>query len=247
MANPPPKPRAARLLHNATMQHIKDLILREGLRPGDPLPTESELCDMLEVSRSSVREAIRTLSALDIVEVRHGTGTFVGQMSLQPMIDSIVFRGAISQQGSSLQILKEIVDVRHRLDVSIGPSLVELMRGKLHPELDELVEDMTEKADRGEIFVNEDRAFHVRLVEPLASTLLMQLVEAFWKIHTVTAPMLGVPTPEDIAVTARSHGDMLRSAQEGDLAGYLAAVASHYAPLKRNIERFEAEQEARTE
>ena len=49
---------------------IKNFILAKGLHPGDALPTESQLCTDLGVSRSSVREAVRTLVALDIVEVR---------------------------------------------------------------------------------------------------------------------------------------------------------------------------------
>lgn len=74
---------------------IKDYILQSHLHPGDPLPTESQLCTDLGMSRSSVREAVRTLVALDIVEVRHGHGMFVGQISMRPMVESLVFRGLL--------------------------------------------------------------------------------------------------------------------------------------------------------
>ncbi|MBB1585870.1 MAG: FadR family transcriptional regulator [Propionibacterium sp.] len=61
-----------------TVERIKQFITTSGLQAGDCLPSESDLCDSLGVSRSSVREAVRTLSTLDIVEVQHGRGTFVG-------------------------------------------------------------------------------------------------------------------------------------------------------------------------
>ena len=51
------------------VQRVEDVIVRNGLRPGDPLPTEVDLCEAVGASRSSVREAIRTLCALDLVEV----------------------------------------------------------------------------------------------------------------------------------------------------------------------------------
>ena len=73
-----------------TINAIKDYILQTHLKPGDPLPTEAQLCADLGVSRSSVREAVRTLVALDIVQVRHGHGMFVGQVSMRPMIESLV-------------------------------------------------------------------------------------------------------------------------------------------------------------
>ena len=76
----------------STTDAIKQHIIDSGLGPGDLMPTETELCEALGVSRSSVREAIRTLGSLDIVEVRHGHGTFVGRMSLDPLVNGMVFR-----------------------------------------------------------------------------------------------------------------------------------------------------------
>ena len=72
------------------MDAIKSYILRHGLHPGDRLPTESALCADLGVSRSSVREALRRLQALDIVTVRQGSGSYVGEMSMQPLVETLV-------------------------------------------------------------------------------------------------------------------------------------------------------------
>lgn len=71
---------AATLAANGITEYIK----RNQLRPGDPLPTEANLCEALNLSRSSVREAVRTLSSLDIVEVRHGHGTLWARYPFPP-------------------------------------------------------------------------------------------------------------------------------------------------------------------
>ena len=115
--------RASRMRRSTTADQIKQLIIARGLTPGDPLPTEAELCEELDVSRSSVREAIRTLSTLDIVDVRHGHGTYVGPMSLDPMVEALVFRGVLSPEGS-LQSLREVVEVRLALDLSMAERVV---------------------------------------------------------------------------------------------------------------------------
>ena len=99
------------------VQRVEDVIVRGRLRPGDPLPTEVDLCEAVGASRSSVREAIRTLCALDLVEVRHGHGTYVGRMSMDPLVESVSFRGRLDRaEGSGLR--REVVEVRERLDQS---------------------------------------------------------------------------------------------------------------------------------
>ena len=103
---------------------IKDLIRARGLEPGDLMPTEAELVVELGVSRSSIREAVRTLTALDILEVRHGTGTFVGQLSLKPLVEGMIFRGVLLP-GEGFQSLREIIEVRTALDQALAPRIVE--------------------------------------------------------------------------------------------------------------------------
>ena len=213
---------------------IKQLILTRGLGPGDPLPTESELCETLDVSRSSVREAIRTLSTLDIVDVRHGHGTFVGAMSLDPMVEALVFRGALSP-GGSLNALREVVEVRLALDLAMADRVVEGTANGDVSDLSALVDEMVDKAGRGESFLDADRAFHTKLFGVTSNRLAEQLVGAFWDVHTAVLPQLGIAPPADIQLTAKAHGDMLESALRGDVEGYRQAVIEHYQPLQRSL------------
>ena len=104
------------------VDRIQELILEEGLAPGDPMPTEAALCERLGISRSSVREAMRTLASLDIVEVRHGHGTFVGALSLSPLVDGLLFRTRLDD-GNDLRALREVVELRIALDLAVAEQL----------------------------------------------------------------------------------------------------------------------------
>ena len=65
-------------LYEVLQQKIKNYIIQNSLKPGDRLPSETELAQQLGVSRNSVREAVKALEMLDIVETRSGAGLFVG-------------------------------------------------------------------------------------------------------------------------------------------------------------------------
>lgn len=225
----------SRMLRSTIAEEIKGLILRSGLKPGDPIPTEAELCQVLGVSRSSVREAVRTLATLDIVEVRHGHGTVVGQMSLAPLVETLVFRGVLSP-GADLDALREVVDLRCAFDLALADRVVDAHQGRSNPKLQMLVDKMMDNAARGEPFLAEDRQFHSELLAPVGNQLAGQLVAAFWDIHSAVLPKLDLALPADIQITAKAHGDLLTAAQSGDRDGYRRAVVAHYAPLMRMLD-----------
>ena len=219
-----------------TIQAVKELILNRGLRPGDPLPTEAELVELLEVSRSNLREAIRTLVTLDILEVRHGTGTFVGQLSLRPLVEGLAFKG-IMLPGDDFETLREVVEVRIALDLALAPGMVERLTGKDATDLRALCDEMDAASLRNEGFANADRAFHLGLAERFGNELYGQLVAAFWDIHMSVAPTLGLSGQREIDETAAAHERLLDAALAGDLEGYLDAVRAHYEPISRVLTR----------
>ena len=217
-----------------TIQAMKELITARGLRPGDPMPTEAELSELLEVSRGNLREAIRTLVTLDILEVRHGTGTFVGQLSLRPLVEGLTFRSVLLP-GDDFEILRQVVEVRVALDLALARGVVEQLAGRSEPELSSLCDEMSSAAERNEGFAAADRAFHLSLAGRLGNELYAQLVAAFWDVHTIVAPRLGVPSSRDASDTALAHRVLLDAALSGNLEAYRAAVTEHYRPLLKSL------------
>ncbi len=219
----------------ATMNAIKAHILQHRLQPGDPLPTEAALVAELGVSRSSVREALRTLEALDIVEIRHGSGSFVSHMSLEPMVQTLALRASLAEKVDST-FLKEIVEQRRWLDLGAAKDVVTAMEGRQSEELHACVDEMEELAQAGERFLDQDIRFHNALLAPLENQLISQTYGAFWLVHMSMLTDLGDAAKDDLNETAKAHRQMLEAAEAGDLERYISAIDRHYLPLLRLLE-----------
>ena len=86
---------------------LTDAMIRKELRPGDKIPTENELSESLGVARNSVREAIKILVFLGVLEIRRPEGTFVCDGFSESMINPMIY-GIILNQGDSWDSLMEL-------------------------------------------------------------------------------------------------------------------------------------------
>ena len=229
------QPSKRRTAGNATVDAIKDYILEHRLHPGDPLPTEEVLQEILGVSRSSVREALRTLQSLDIVSIQHGRGMSVGGLSFSPMIEAVLFRARLNAKDD-LSTLREVVEVRMALDLSLTDELISAYRGSSQPKLRQHVENMRECVAAGEGFAPCDEAFHSDLLAVTSNHMMQQLGMAFWRIHTAAVPAAGLPQARDISDTVNAHDAIIDALVAGDPAAYREAVVEHYRPLRRLLE-----------
>ncbi|MGW7378516.1 FadR/GntR family transcriptional regulator [Streptomyces sp. NPDC054794] len=214
-------------------ERIKKLIVDRRLPSGAPLPTEPELMGFLGASRNSVREALKALQAMGIVEIRHGFGTYVGPMSLAPMVEGLAFRtvaGHYRGEDSLLQLLE--------LREAVESGLVSRLAGRLPAadliELEALVVRMEQEAARGAGLAETDRAFHATLYRGLDNVLLSEVLEAFWDaFHRVQRDLVDVP--QDPRVTCRQHREILDAVRSGDSIRAEEAIRDHFGNIRARL------------
>jgi GntR family transcriptional regulator, transcriptional repressor for pyruvate dehydrogenase complex len=85
---------------------IKDMLLTGQLRPGDRLPPEKELSERLGLSRNSLREAVKALELIRVLDVRRGDGTFVTSLEPRLLLEAMAFAVDLHQDASILELFE---------------------------------------------------------------------------------------------------------------------------------------------
>lgn len=212
---------------------IKQVIVDDGLVPGDPLPTEVDLVGRLDAGRSSVREALKALQAVGIVEIRHGFGMYVGNMSLAGLIDGLTFQSRITLGGGQ-QDLNHLVDIREVIEHGM---LAKLLREVPAPDLTEAAEaiqQMKHESLVGPIRIETDRQFHEGLYKSLANPLLGPMLRAFW---SVLSDARGIYAESDVVPmdTVQRHEKIYQAVECGDLPQALVAMTEHFVGVRSRL------------
>src|SRR5678815_3275118 len=92
-------------LTDEAIERIKEMIVKGELRPGDRLPKEVDLAERLGLSRNSLREAVRALSLIRILDVRQGDGTYVTSLDPQLLLEAMSFVVDFHRDDTVLEFL----------------------------------------------------------------------------------------------------------------------------------------------
>lgn len=227
----PPDPPLRRLqplpLHKTVQEEIRQYILREGLRPGDPLKPEAELARVFGVSRNSVREAVKALESVGVLETRRGSGVYVRQFSFAPLLESLPYglmRGP--------EALNDLIGLRKTLESALIADAMAALTTASIEALRALLTQMHERAERGEDVGELDRSFHQLLFADLGNAMLLELFDLFWQAYHRATPT----TPHrDPILIYRDHAAIITAVLNGNAAAARAAIEGHYRGIEERI------------
>ncbi|HZG83028.1 MAG TPA: FadR/GntR family transcriptional regulator [Brevibacillus sp.] len=144
-----------RKVYEEILLHIHQIVQERNLRVGDKLPSERELSELLGAGRSSVREALRALELLGLIETRRGEGTFLKHYRHNRLIDILGF--FILQDGKSK---KDLIEMRRMLELDAVRLACRRATDKHFEEMERILAAAEERVARGEVPAEEDYQFH---------------------------------------------------------------------------------------
>jgi GntR family transcriptional regulator, transcriptional repressor for pyruvate dehydrogenase complex len=215
-------------LSDRVTAQLLEMITSSALKPGDRLPSERDLCDRLGVSRTVVREAMRSLAAKGVLEVRSGSGAVVGRVGAERASEALRLYVMLYSRGEDgLGIdYAQIDDVREMIEARVTRiSATTATQADLdaltatHGEFEAALDD-PEAASRLDVAFH--RLIAVSTHNPLYLVMLDSIEPLLLEIRRKT---LGAPGRPRRA--AKAHARILERIVAGDAAGAEAAMLDH--------------------
>ncbi len=161
-------------LFEQIVQQVEDSILKGQLKPGDQLPAERDLAQRFGVSRTAVREAVKTLREKGLVEAYSGRGTFVTNGTSQAIRQSLDLMIRINQQEGSANL----AELRLVLEPEIAGLAASRIEEQLLVTMREAVAVMERNLTDPDAYVEADLDFHLALAEAAGNPLILSLLDS---------------------------------------------------------------------
>lgn len=206
-------------------RQIERLILKK-LRPGDKLPSERELAELLSVSRSSIRDAIRSLELAGMVEPRQGAGTIVREISTNSLANPLA--NALKRKE---ELMGELLDFRRILEPPLAARAATHASPEEISEMESILDRQEQKLRKGESTIAEDSEFHYSVAMASGNSVVLKVLDILM----------------DLLRDTRERSLQVEGRPQKSLAGHrkiLSAIKRHdaeaaKAAMRRHIEDVE--------
>lgn len=204
------------------IERIKAMIVSGALRPGDRLPNEVDFAAELGLSRNSLREAVRALSLLRILDTRQGAGTYVTSLEPGLLLETLSFIVDIHRDDHALQLL----EVRRILEPAATAMAAVRIDGATLQELRQSVEDMAAEVEL-EPLVEIDSSFHRTVARACGNLSLASILENLVSTTARARIWRGRTEPDARIRTVAEHRAILFALSAHDAGIAQAAAAAH--------------------
>jgi GntR family transcriptional repressor for pyruvate dehydrogenase complex len=221
-------------LYQDIVSQIEALLDRGELRPGDQLPPERALAEQFQVSRASVREALRSLELLGVVETRAGGGTFVRRTvpeDLARPLSNLIARG---------HTLTDVIEVRGLIEPAIAASAAKRIRPDELIELREILDQQAAKVAAGQSYAEEDTRFHELIGQAARNELLVTMLGVIWDVLRSSREQW-LQTNQRAHSSIDAHQRILAALDAHDTDAARAAAADHIHAVGEGILKLIAE------
>jgi DNA-binding FadR family transcriptional regulator len=228
-------PRRARNLAEFVVSRLTEQIESSALKPGDKLPTESQLMEAMNVSRTVIREAISRLQAAKMIETRHGIGSFVLESSSKGL-------GLDVAPGTTLRDVLAILELRISLETECAGLAAQRAQPEDVARMRAALDALTATRTNGQESIEADLQFHISIARATGNRyfvdILTQLRTALIPRERVDSASIAHEDPEAyLSLVNREHESILDAIGRHDAESARAAMRMHLSNSRERLRR----------
>lgn len=221
-------------LADRATEQLQELIAKRRLNPGDRLPSERELAEVLCVSRTVVREAVRALSARGLLEVRGGAGTFAREPSGDLISELLSIFMSHTEAGDVSH--GHVHEMRRVLEIEMAGLAAERRGDEDLDEMRRLVAEVSRPGISREDYVRADVGFHEALAAASKNPLFRIVLQSIEDL-LVHVRLLASRSPEALTDAVTYHSRILMEVEKGSASGARRAMKEHLLESERLARR----------
>lgn len=211
---------------------IRELIANGKLKPGDKLPPERELAGIFNVSRTSVREAIKTLATMGLIEIKKGHGVFVKEATLDSIINNVADALVLSKEE-----MKQLFEIRKVLETQAAAWAAERATEEEIEELMKMIKEVKSKKKLDLALARDyDERFHTKIIRASHNNVLLKVMSGLFdvldKVRTKTAIV-----PGRAAKSINDHEAIAIAISNRDAQKASEAMFQHIESVQKTMEK----------
>ncbi|MGH9397958.1 MAG: FadR/GntR family transcriptional regulator [Terriglobia bacterium] len=229
-------------LSEQVAMQISAMISSGQWKTGDRLPSEAQLCKMLHIGRSTLREALRSLAFVGMVHMRAGDGSYVGE-GPSKFLERLFAQGMLATERA----VTDLCEARILLETELAALCAERATGKEIQQLASLVREMWATGhERGAAFLNLDLEFHLRIADASKNQILAQLLRTIRQLlEEYIVKSLRLTDAQQLA--CQGHAKILEALKEHNPQKARASMREHVRKFQRGYKLIMATSENRAE
>jgi GntR family transcriptional repressor for pyruvate dehydrogenase complex len=216
-------------VYREIVDQIRGLIAAGRIKPGDRLPPERELAELFKASRNSVRDAIRVLEQMGLIESRQGDGTYARSVSAEELAEPL----ALMLLQSRTQ-MRELWEVRRVLEPALAEFAAERITDEELDELETILEVQRRKVETGFLALEEDTAFHYGIAEAARNTVMLRAVDTLVDLLRQSRER-SLQRHDRPAYSLAGHRRILAALRRRDREGARAEMLRHLRDMEERV------------
>jgi GntR family transcriptional repressor for pyruvate dehydrogenase complex len=216
-------------IYEDIVRQVKALIADGHLKSGDRLPPERDLAERFRVSRTSVREALRSLQSRGLIEIRAGDGAFVRDISVEALIEPLALVILPHREA-----VGELFEARHLIEPAIAALAARRASREEIIEMERILDEQAREVAHGRTGMAQDSSLHAAIAAAAHNRAIVRIVSALVDLLAQSREE-SLHTPGRPKRSHQDHRRILRAIRRRDEAGAHKAMLDHLIAVEKLV------------